>query len=244
MTLPFSKRIRSYSARAASLKSPIITPRSPQATARLQASYKDLRPQTARGYNYPFTKHHFIDEIEQFLEENLNEYQSEVDRLKVYQQAFDLVIKVFAQWQEPMLKVKEGYDNLLVKIRKDWVAFACKSQEVHRSMSNFRSIVHEKQQKYEKKRSDQVQLMELTKQHIIELKKEIEELSAQINKANRKLEITRGVAQESWMFVQELSDEFQKKQTKRDKMIAKRHNLFRAREEGTQKVEGAHDRIA
>jgi hypothetical protein len=143
------------------LKLPIITPTITYAAARFQAGYQGSHPQTSRSTRDHVTKH-----------------QSE--RLKFYQQAFDLLISVFANYREPMQKVKEGYDNILTNIRRDWVEFAWKSQKLRRSMSTFRSIVAERQDQYEKKRLDLISFTELTREQITALKKEIEMVTTQV----------------------------------------------------------------
>jgi hypothetical protein len=221
-----------------------VTPKSSANAARFQACYAADRPSSSRRSGADVTKHQFVDEIEEFIQTGLETAAFPADRFAVYQQAFDRLIDAFGNYQEPMLKVKRGYDDLISKLATFCQADSRRAIAVQRSMTNLDSFIVKQQVKYETKRQYYSNLRAGTETHIVALHKEIEELQSQIRAVELENRAQEHEAYLQWQILQELIGKDEKKQSKAHKLEAERDCHVAKRRDLEQKVDDAHAQIA
>jgi DNA repair exonuclease SbcCD ATPase subunit len=242
--MALSPRFRASSARAHSARHQIVTPKSSVNAARFQASYAVDRHSSSHSARSHVTKHQFAHEIEQFIQTGLGTASSPVGRFAVYQEAFRQLIDACKNYQEPMLKIKQGYDDIISKLVTFCHADSPRAMETQRSMTQLDSLVVKQQIKYETKRQYYIDLQAGTEDNIAALHQEIAELQSRIRRTALENRAQGQQAHQQWQTLQELIGKNEKKQSKVDKLEAERRSHVGRRRELEQKVEDAHAQIA
>lgn len=235
---------RAMSARAGSARGrAIITPIAGIA-AQIQASYKMSRPMSSRGGGAQATKTKYIEEIEQYITDELKNCYSGVDEFRVYQEAFAKIIEQFEKHRTLMTRVKHGYDSIIEKLRQDSVQYAAKERDVYRSQTDLHSLVAEQREKYETKKRKFEDLEKITLEQMKEIQKEIDELNQQLTVQRAENRNADTLAHQQWLSLQELTEKTNKKQLKSQRMNTELEDLKEKEQTLQQQINELHDGIA
>jgi chromosome segregation ATPase len=163
----------------------IVTPRATRAAG----CQRFMSERPLPGLSADMTNHQFLDDIEARISAALMSCQTNTDVFKIYQEAFNAVITKYQDQSPGMLRIKQGYDDLIS-------ALTAKSQQgaqhrlvIQQSMSSFGTALYATQSKIDKKRKNFETLIHNSKSLILDLKSEIGELEKQVWDARTQCQI-------------------------------------------------------
>jgi chromosome segregation ATPase len=189
-------------------------------------------------------KERFVEEIEEFLHERLQDPLSPLDQFIVYQEAFDMLINHFERYKDRIRVIKDGYDAQLAKLRKEFTLFGRRAREVLASKSNLDVLEHQQRSKYEDKKQHLIELQRLTEEQIAALKEDLVDLTARQDEMELENRGVENSAHQQWLSLQELISKSAKKEKKREKVRLQRQNYLEKKLELEREVEDHHGEIA
>lgn len=155
----------------------IRTSPSPLRAAMLQ---KNTQVKQIRTQKAALTNNQFIEELEEMIAAQLQECPSDLDQFRVYQGAFDTWIQKYEKHAKILYRVKNGYDEIIEKLRAEVIAHRKAHRIVEQSMSSLHNELQIKSDKTDAKRRKFNEVDKDASEVIVVLREDIEELAKQV----------------------------------------------------------------
>lgn len=149
--------------------------------AKIMVKQETLPPQKTKESKPKIKKVSFSEKFQASLDSKLLKAQSSIDIFNAYQSTLNEIIEGFPQYSSKIKKLTDGYDNLLKSLEEDIDIQQKKQNIVSESKTSFGEEIKIENLKNENQMEEIENLITRTKQVIIMLHGDIDDLKPQVN---------------------------------------------------------------